>query len=237
MKIIIPGTPIAKDRHRCGCTNTRKPFTYDPQSKGKMQAVRQFMIHEFNKAFDSEDKQIVIEASQLSVARSFNLTCTFLFPIPRSFNTAQKNALLWGIDPMDKKPDLDNLEKFYMDAATGVLWDDDCKVVVNHSNKMYSENPRTEMVIMANKDFSVDERVRHVLEVMSPEKLKEFLRDVRAFWPWPSERVDEVVETSTGKFREGALTAVAHLLSEFASKHSDIFKKLSKQKFTNSNAI
>ena len=45
------------------------------------------------------------------------------------------------------KPDLDNLEKFVGDALESVYWKNDSQIVKCPSVKIYSENPRVEIVI------------------------------------------------------------------------------------------
>ena len=46
-----------------------------------------------------------------------------------------------------KKPDVDNILKAVFDALQGCAYEDDCQIVVIHSEKMYSESPFVEVVI------------------------------------------------------------------------------------------
>jgi len=46
-----------------------------------------------------------------------------------------------------KRPDTDNMIKFYLDVATEVLWQDDCIVAVINASKIYDQVPRTVMTI------------------------------------------------------------------------------------------
>jgi len=52
--------------------------------------------------------------------------------------------------PMDKKPDIDNLIKFVLDALQGqnAYFVDDSQVVRILAEKIYSDNPRTEIMIV-----------------------------------------------------------------------------------------
>lgn len=229
MKIIIPGTPIAKKRHKCACVG-RKAIAYDPQVKSEMQEVKSFMLKEWNKAFDSEKKEKVLEASNLAQAASFVVSYTFLFPTTQSLTTSQKNAKLWGLFPNITKPDLDNLEKFYADCATGVLWSDDAQVTVASSRKGYSENPRTEIDVMVNESIKLNEKEKNVFTTFGPQKLKEFLKDVRAFWTWPQERVDELLSEGKTRDKESLFSAAASVLIAFADKYGDELKKVKKWK-------
>jgi len=227
MKIIIDGPPIAKERHRCGCTKQRRSFAYDPQVKGEMQGVRNEMLKAWNDSWDSEDKRIVLETSQLAKARSFEVSLTFIFPISDREALGPQNAKKWGFLDHHVKPDLDNLEKLYLDCATGIFWSDDAQVVVCHSKKEYDKNPRTEMVIMAKKQLSIHPKVRGILEVFGPDKLKEFLNDVTVF-QGAHEKFEEMVEKAVTGDKERLLTSTACLLSEFAAKHGAELAKIRK---------
>lgn len=46
------------------------------------------------------------------------------------------------------KPDLSNLIKFVEDAATNILYNDDCTIVKINAKKIYDKNPRTEFSII-----------------------------------------------------------------------------------------
>jgi Holliday junction resolvase RusA-like endonuclease len=50
-----------------------------------------------------------------------------------------------------KKPDVSNLVKLIEDAATGILYSDDCLIVSELPVKIYSRNPRTEFRIVELK--------------------------------------------------------------------------------------
>jgi Holliday junction resolvase RusA-like endonuclease len=45
------------------------------------------------------------------------------------------------------RPDLDNLIKFYMDCANGVLYEDDKQVVKIIATKVYAQSPHTEIYV------------------------------------------------------------------------------------------
>jgi Holliday junction resolvase RusA-like endonuclease len=235
MKIVIEGTPIAKKRHRCACRG-RKPISYDPQLKEDMENVRFKMTEAFNEVFENlKTEQPVgyaLEASELTMAKSFEVSFTFMFPPNKSDTLAKRNAKLWGFQSHNTKPDFDNLAKFYADCATGVLWEDDCQVVIGDSKKIYHENPRTEIDIKVKKGLQLNPKAEGVLLIFGPEKLKSFLKDIQAFWPWPACRVDEIreIEEHHRNKQEETLTALAALLIEFGVKYGDELKKIQKFK-------
>jgi Holliday junction resolvase RusA-like endonuclease len=51
------------------------------------------------------------------------------FVLPAPLSLPQRKRELQNCRPHTKKPDADNLEKFLNDALTGVVWDDDARVV------------------------------------------------------------------------------------------------------------
>ena len=229
MKLTIYGPPIAKQRHRCACVGRRRnhPKAIDLQGHTK-KAIQFQMKQAIKKAFASESKEIVMKASELAQVASFDVTLTFLFPIPKSLTRAQKNAKLWGMVTNTDKPDLDNLEKMYLDCLSKVFWNDDSEVVCLQSKKYYSENPRTEIEIMAKKGIAVAPNVESALKTISPTELREFLEDVREFLQWAPERVDELLPQSEEAHVAEEINNIAYALISFADKYSDKLKKIAK---------
>lgn len=226
MKIVINGPPIAKQRHRCGCRN-RRPISYDPQVK-EMKKVKFFLAKAIREKFNSLDKQTVLEASDLAHATSFEVRLTFHFKPAESLLGSQKNQKLWGLELHHSKPDLDNLEKFYLDCLSGLVWQDDAQVVVNKSKKIFTENPRVEIDIMAKKEIKLHPSAEAVLKIISPSELKEFIKDAREFWTFPLERIDELLPHGEEEHKEKKLTEVAHMLMHFAQKYTDKLRKINK---------
>jgi Holliday junction resolvase RusA-like endonuclease len=152
MKITIPGVPFSRARPRYFWKN-KKIIVYDPQSN-EMKAVRSQMQQLFDEAVTSQNEEIKLEAIRMPQADSFDLACTFIFPVPRSCNRAQKNAKLIGLHAHNAKPDLDNLEKFYFDAGTGIFWKDDAQIAKCSSRKIYGNFPSTEIDILFKQNFN-----------------------------------------------------------------------------------
>lgn len=50
-----------------------------------------------------------------------------------------------------KRPDVDNLIKFVLDALKGTYWKDDTQVQIRCAFKVYSHSPRTELEIYLEK--------------------------------------------------------------------------------------
>lgn len=117
----VEGTPIPLARHRHSGDHT-----WDSQKQQKygtgIQLVNQ---HEDRPKFQGP----------------IQLDVTFFMPIRKSGYKAPKG----GYHLI--KPDLSNLIKYIEDAATKILFDDDCIISVINAQKRYSEIPRTEFTI------------------------------------------------------------------------------------------
>ena len=78
----------------------------------------------------------------------------FHMPIPKSMNPKPRSKVLErrrGVLPGDwhfKKPDRDNLEKFILDCLSeSGMWVDDGQVCAGEPRKVYSNQPRTEIIL------------------------------------------------------------------------------------------
>ena len=67
-----------------------------------------------------------------------HITLEFFLKIPK-----KKKDSLWHTS----RPDLDNMIKFYLDVAIGILYEDDRQISKITASKMYDENPRTLLTI------------------------------------------------------------------------------------------
>ncbi len=75
------------------------------------------------------------------IEKPLHLEIIFYLPIPKmSKKKILEHENAWHY----KKPDKDNLEKAFMDAANGILWVDDNIVASTVSKKLYSQAPRIE---------------------------------------------------------------------------------------------
>ncbi len=138
-KIIVPGKPIAKARprfYRIG----EHVGTYNCQTteEGKWLLMAQGQIKK-----KIEDGPIYLVA-------------TFFMPRPKYHYGTGKNArVLKPSAPLYHvvKPDSDNLVKFVKDCLNGFAWKDDCQVCSMSVNKIYDEDPRTEIEIIQDGFF------------------------------------------------------------------------------------
>jgi Holliday junction resolvase RusA-like endonuclease len=127
MTIVVKGVPIAKKRPR-----------FVRIGKG----VRTYNSQE------TEEGRWLWEASQqvqAPIEGPIRLTAMFYMPVPKSASKKKQAEALDG--GHTKKPDLDNLVKFIKDCLNGVAWKDDSQVCELYAQKVYGEEPRTEITI------------------------------------------------------------------------------------------
>lgn len=140
MKIIIPGIPTAQKRHRFV---KRGNFiqTYDPSSKDK-ENVKSQIKDQITKDRLNPD---IILWPLFNPGKAITVSLTFDMPIPKS--TAKKRFKEVLNSPHIFKYDIDNMEKFYLDCMTGIIYKDDCVINKLIATKCYSETPKTTIEI------------------------------------------------------------------------------------------
>ena len=156
MKICLEGKPISKMRARYA-NRGNYVITYDPQAEAK-ESVSLRLMQKLQEALNNEIDEIAKEAFNITRARVFEVELWFYLPTNESDSEAQKNAKLWGLSHASNKPDYDNLEKFYLDCATGILWPDDRMIVDAKAYKRYGNPARVEMIVMPKEDMKMPPR-------------------------------------------------------------------------------
>ena len=132
-RIIILGEPKAQKRHR-----SRKigKFInqYDPDEEAKLNFLKTIQ--------DKAPPQPLITPLEVNIV--------FYFTRPQAHYGTGKNAgVLKPNAPFfhTKTPDRDNLDKFVLDAMTGIFWKNDSIVCCGEIVKVYDEKPRIEIWI------------------------------------------------------------------------------------------
>lgn len=138
MKFIVKTNPIAKARHRTKVIRGRV-IAYDPQHAIKLKIQLEI------KKLMKENSFNIIENDPI------NMTLTNFVEIPKSLSQNKRNELEGKY--CDKRPDLDNYFKFWADVLNEVAYKDDKQIVSMSSEKIYSSNPRVEIIL--NKIGSV----------------------------------------------------------------------------------
>jgi len=133
IQLEILGEPRAQARHR---HFSRGKFhgTYDP-SKEKKETFASIIQR---------------EAPGKPLEGALSLQMVFYMSRPKNhFGSGKKSEKLKDSAPEYhiKRPDIDNCEKFVMDSMSKIFWKDDSQICVLHSEKKYSDRPRTEIII------------------------------------------------------------------------------------------
>ena len=129
----VYGKPQALKRHR---TVKMGKFMrqYDPSSSDKQDFLAKCMENKPDKPID-EPLQLILH---------------FYFTRPKSHYRTGKNSHIEKDNaPMwhSSRPDCDNLAKFVCDALNGVYWRDDSLISSLIVKKLYSDKPRTRVVV------------------------------------------------------------------------------------------
>lgn len=226
MRLEIPGDPIPWKRPAEGHSGN-KYWRFDSQ-KAEKEWVRGRLKYVMRNA--PENPQ---EGHFFDPRETYDVWLYFYLPLNSSDPTGLCNAKLWGIEPANEKPDCDNLAKFYLDAANGLLWSDDKRIRELHVIKSYSEKPRTIIEIMTKNNLKVTPSVEGVMRVFGPAKLKEFVSHVEKFSYLVKEKPDDPLagfaRTGVGnEDKEVWLSWTAAKLVEFALAHAQELKNISK---------
>ena len=218
MKFIFNHTPISKKRHR----STRSGRTYDPQEKEK-NSIKQQMKNEIEKFIFGDENQ---KTEACETVNSKYIHCCFVFeiPIPMSDSEVIKNYKRWSILKPNVKPDLDNLEKFYLDCANEIFFTDDKVVISCLKKKIYStyDNPRVIMNVESVKD-QTKETSKEVLKLISPQEVRELMKGCYSISQLPLSQF-EVCETDEAK--SAYADKIAYMILNFSNEWSSQLTKI-----------
>lgn len=112
--LFIPMEPVAKGRPRM--TRAGRPYT-PAKTAAYEKDLKSFLMRDIG--------------DQAPMTGALDVRISFVISRPKSVS-AKKRAL-----PM-VKPDIDNLAKAVMDAANGILWEDDAQICRLRLEKTYS---------------------------------------------------------------------------------------------------
>ncbi len=217
MIFTLHGDPISKMRHR-SCLRHGKIHSYDLQASDK--TTTSWKLHcQLKDAMESCDEELSIDATLLKFSEAFSVEFEFYMQPPASLSTPQRNRLLWMRFPI-VKPDIDNLVKFYLDAANDILWPDDKKIIELKATKIYSEVPQTTIKVIGQNLMAENEKVQGILGVFSPHRYHEMLRDIQLL---------AEMESVPNRSQQRKAADAAYVLSRFADSYSEDLKKINKK--------
>lgn len=82
------------------------------------------------------------------IEEPLEIVMIFHMPIPKSTSKKKRELMLSNCLKHTKKSDIDNLYKFFSDAMNGLLYKDDSQIWRVEMEKVYSEDPRTEITLI-----------------------------------------------------------------------------------------
>jgi Holliday junction resolvase RusA-like endonuclease len=81
-------------------------------------------------------------------SKSLEVEYIYHLPIPKGTSKIKRIQMLNGMIHHDKKPDLDNLDKFLSDCLQGICIENDSRIWKKSSTKIYSEYEKTVVKII-----------------------------------------------------------------------------------------
>ncbi len=134
LDIIVPGNPVGKARPRFNGAVVYTPsITRDYEQLVAITYRRKYGTLKFDKP------------------KALHMTIKAYFGIPKKDVRKTRNDKLLGKVRPTKKPDWDNIGKVIADALNGVAYDDDSQIVSADVIKLYSIEPRVEVMIFEEK--------------------------------------------------------------------------------------
>lgn len=141
-----------------GRVHLKHTFEITPVPQGRPRFVKrgnfvQAYDPKTSKEFKEKLKKLAIQQSPTLSERALEVSIVFYMSIPKS------KSKKWRESPPAhcSKPDADNLAKSTLDALTGIMWKDDSQICMLSAHKVYSDNPRIELVIREVEDKRMSE--------------------------------------------------------------------------------
>jgi|SRR5271170_7329362 len=219
MRITLLGDPIPKTRHRCRCVG-KHAVAYDPQVKKEMEDIKVMMLRE--RGFSPS-----AELNEIWHAPAIQVLLDFYLPVPKSDSISERNLKYWGLIRNGKKPDWDNLCKFYTDCGNGLLWKDDSQIIIGVGRKVkYSPIPRTQISISTISISNLGDKRMNVFKHYSPQEATELMQSCQNLY-------DAIHNAAPGfenekLLEDGLLNEIADEMIDFSLKHADKLKKIAK---------
>lgn len=208
-RFTLKGVPIGKARHRTG-----KSFD------GKL-------VHFNSQHIECKSAKLHLLSQRNGLDYGPPKTCPLIvnlkiyMPIPDSWSKHRRNLAVYGVSKPDTKPDKDNLDKFVFDVGNGILWVDDKQIVDGRTQKLYSLNPRTEIIVMSAEP-KLSQPAESILSSFGPDTLVDFLEDANDLY------MTYYLGRTATEFPDEYLEKAASIISRIASRYSPELGKIHK---------
>lgn len=135
-----------------------EPLTFElpgkPQGKGRARSFRRgnFIGHytpEETRSYEGMIRDIAHREmnGRLPTEEPVQVTLTAVFDIPKSFSKKKRMLAIGNNIKPAKKPDIDNIIKAFVDAMNGVVFKDDCQIVLGEYAKVYGPVPHVVVTV------------------------------------------------------------------------------------------
>lgn len=147
MIILSDFPPTAQQRPR-----VTRQHTYDPSMRDKVEFL----------------KSIMDQLPATPLTEALVLRITFSFARPKSHFKRDGTLLRMAPARHTKKPDVDNLIKFVMDALNGHLYVDDAQVVSVAARKLYAAEDGIEIQCDGIAEYSMEQKfaLNHIASII-----------------------------------------------------------------------
>ena len=132
---VLEGEPINYVRER----SSRGNHFYNPKGD-LMREARLKMIKSMSKEDYDYTRDLIKDPNKEYYVY---LDMQYFMAMPKSTSNKKAAMMEMGMVKPDKTPDIDNLDKFILDALHEVVYDDDKRVVEIHCDKFYAMSPKT----------------------------------------------------------------------------------------------
>jgi Holliday junction resolvase RusA-like endonuclease len=153
----VDGDPKAQQRPRMCHRKQGKPYLCNPDMRLKV-AFRKKVVSNLHSNGRDETKFPIFERGtpvHLRVEYYFRRPMAHFKPNSNSSDRLSSDRLLMRgkLNDWPKRTDLDNLDKFLLDALEGILFQNDCQVVPLHSSKAYHDLQSTGFTLVDAKSM------------------------------------------------------------------------------------
>jgi len=152
----IPGTPIAKQRHRIS-----RGIQYDPQHKEKTN-LKWLITQELQKRN--------LKALEGAIGASIDIC----YPIPKSWSKKRQEMAIQNF--VTCRPDTDNYLKFYFDVMNNVAYHDDSQISQVYAEKTYSKEPCVKINLYSLEEKLINEHAITYKDSLSLEDLNYIIK-------------------------------------------------------------
>jgi len=133
LKFRINTTPTAQQRARHGTTKNGLHIAFKSEKQRANERTLEALLQPYVPEF-AWSGPLVLEF-------------TAALPLGKSDSKKVREAKLSGEMLPEKKPDIDNIAKCFLDAMNGIVYLDDKQVVSLHITKEYAETPAVDVMV------------------------------------------------------------------------------------------